>query len=188
MQDWNAGSSPRLRGTRLDDRPVELPHRFIPASAGNSGCRRRTRHSAPVHPRVCGELRGIIAASMPTNGSSPRLRGTLRLRAQRTQKLRFIPASAGNSPPLQACRPSPTVHPRVCGELKGIAPMPKPTSGSSPRLRGTLEFPRAGPVESQVHPRVCGELMGMVDALSTTAGSSPRLRGTQRVHPMVYVN
>ena len=50
------GSSPRVRGTRRVTRVIQLCWRFIPACAGNSLPARPTRRSAPVHPRVCGEL------------------------------------------------------------------------------------------------------------------------------------
>ena len=51
--------------------------------------------------------------------------------------MRFIPASAGNTPDCAAGdRPYP-VHPRVCGE-HGLSMTPKiHQPGSSPRLRGT---------------------------------------------------
>ena len=171
------GSSPRVRGTRFaaDARLDDL--RFIPACAGNASCRPRTRRRPAVHPRVCGERRNMLDALCAGDGSSPRVRGTPSQKRGRTLPCRFIPACAGNAcrwPP--AARSSP-VHPRVCGE-RPLRPVRGSTiSGSSPRVRGTLEqrhgvrpelrfipacagnAPPSSPSAGrwQVHPRVCGE-------------------------------
>ena len=57
-----AGSSPRLRGTRLPVRGrVDAP-RFIPAPAGNTRSPRRVTPRGSVHPRACGE-HAILARS-----------------------------------------------------------------------------------------------------------------------------
>ena len=92
-----AGSSPRVRGTPLHVRVRLAARRFIPACAGNSGTDRRRGGPPPVHPRVCGELTSISAASSRAAGSSPRVRGTRQT----------------STPPAT----TQTVHPRVCGEL-----------------------------------------------------------------------
>ena len=71
------GSSPRVRGTPVEDEARRRDHRFIPACAGNSvpmpsGCPDRSGSS----PRVRGTR---IMASLRfgrTRGSSPRVRGT----------------------------------------------------------------------------------------------------------------
>ena len=51
----DAGSSPRLRGTRGSVRCWPWRHRFIPAPAGNTPDRCPAPRTAPVHPRACGE-------------------------------------------------------------------------------------------------------------------------------------
>ena len=71
------GSSPRVRGTPGRWRSALASGRFIPACAGNSMRRARRASLAPVHPRVCGELREVLAALDDHAGSSPRVRGTL---------------------------------------------------------------------------------------------------------------
>jgi len=91
------GSSPRTRGTRERARWPRCPNRFIPAYAGNS-----TRCLAPspamaVHPRVRGELSIRTSYWRSNPGSSPRTRGTPRLDQRERERLRFIPAYAGNS-------------------------------------------------------------------------------------------
>ena len=94
-QGGQAGSSPRVRGTRAALRPRRGRHRFIPACAGNSFCERTRGKSASVHPRVCGELELFASRFRALLGSSPRVRGTQRQRQRLL--LRFIPACAGNS-------------------------------------------------------------------------------------------
>ena len=93
----NAGSSPRVRGTRDDGGSHAYGRRFIPARAGNSRptpCRPRC---PSVHPRACGELDRIQALDATFYGSSPRVRGTQPMRWAVYCSHRFIPARAGNS-------------------------------------------------------------------------------------------
>ena len=92
-----SGSSPRARGTRERAREVERMLRFIPACAGNTS-RPSTRFcSCSVHPRVRGEHDFVIHIPIDGDGSSPRARGTHRLRVERGWLVRFIPACAGNT-------------------------------------------------------------------------------------------
>ena len=71
------GSSPLTRGTRNSPAPQSLPHRFIPAYAGNS--------SVSIQPRPS------------FSGSSPLTRGTQPPVLCLPRGVRFIPAYAGNS-------------------------------------------------------------------------------------------
>ena len=174
------GSSPRVRGTRHDERGRQLPERFIPARAGNADDRAVTRRyddgssprvrgtrgaergdhgTTPVHPRACGERAGLDGRDR-----SPH---------------RFIPARAGNAP--LRCTVSQLV------------------AGSSPRVRGTLSRLISGSWRYPVHPRACGERADArghgirLDTVHPRAcgeracrgitrqqvnGSSPRVRGT----------
>ena len=73
-----SGSSPRMRGT--PEQPEEPPKctRIIPAHAGNSeGSAGRTK-TPTDHPRACGELSIAKRRTSGFDGSSPRMRGTLR--------------------------------------------------------------------------------------------------------------
>ena len=110
-------------------------------------------------------------------GSSPRVRGTLEGTDEQLKLVRFIPACAGNTWTWTARRPTPTVHPRVCGEHVGGGAVRGLGAGSSPRVRGTQHArggpgahhrfipacagntPRSSPSRGSrpVHPRVCGE-------------------------------
>ncbi len=110
----------------------------------------------------------------------------------------FIPACAGNATAGLTDRIRPPVHPRVCGERTSAASPRRPSTGSSPRVRGTRP-PRRGrrihvrfipacagnagacrsPTgRSTVHPRVCGERHAGVPGIAGKGGSSPRVRGT----------
>ena len=73
----HAGSSPRARGTRRNDRGGLVLRRFIPACAGNTTCTSAMPTGGTVHPRVRGE------------------HGEHRLPPRSRQ--RFIPACAGNT-------------------------------------------------------------------------------------------
>src|SRR5436853_424224 len=77
------------------------------------------------------------------SGSSPRVRGTRRLRARGLVLVRFIPASAGDTSSVTYLLISTAVHPRECGGHTGKAAAREGFNGSSPRVRGTQR--RGGP-------------------------------------------
>ena len=82
-------------GTRIDP-PHELAaHGSIPACAGEPGHRRRKPRSARVYPRVCG---GTALGPVPGGayeGLSPRVRGNPNAPDAIAQRVRSIPACAG---------------------------------------------------------------------------------------------
>ena len=93
----DGGSSPRVRGTLCGPITIGFSLRFIPACAGNAVPAARSCARQSVHPRVCGERLSVHVPESPSDGSSPRVRGTpLRLRRY-FPRLRFIPACAGNA-------------------------------------------------------------------------------------------
>ena len=171
------GSSPRVRGTRLDAEDRTGVVRFIPARAGNTSPRETLRPEYTVHPRACGEHDqpqiGIHAAV----GSSPRVRGTPDPSRSSLLLLRFIPARAGNTSCSASSVLTWPVHPRACGEHTGGLGVRSSRNGSSPRVRGTRHQPDPEPSEHRfiparagntwslgsargrlpVHPRACGE-------------------------------
>ena len=193
-----AGSSPRLRGTRPHQVPGRHRRRFIPAPAGNTSCAGWNTGISTVHPRACGEHTSTNSAGGLSIGSSPRLRGTHVRRNGCLGQRRFIPAPAGNTCEIIARRGDFSVHPRACGEHLRNNRAPGRFFGSSPRLRGTLGFARrdegfkrfipapAGNTpptgsddwEPPVHPRACGEHLCPIFSCQSAGGSSPRLRGT----------
>ena len=110
------GSSPRVRGTDTTPPPPRQRSRFIPACAGNRDTGLHSLYCLAVHPRVCGEQTVDNRRCFASDGSSPRVRGTVFLNEPEASLARFIPACAGNR--LRRCyshKPI-TVHPRVCGE------------------------------------------------------------------------
>ena len=139
------GSSPRLRGTVFLSVGRYRDTRFIPAPAGNSDEARSFFLRNPVHPRACGEQRSARRTPNHETGSSPRLRGTELEHGSRADRLRFIPAPAGNSVSRSHRYLEASVHPRACGEQHYLDNPLNWADGSSPRLRGTghANFARA---------------------------------------------
>ena len=95
----SGGSSPRLRGTRVEMLHPGSTARFIPAPAGNTSTTASIWTRTTVHPRACGEHSEVMAPFRFEIGSSPRLRGTLKVLAVMERRGRFIPAPAGNTTP-----------------------------------------------------------------------------------------
>ena len=110
------GSSPRVRGTVLNNLASFHPPRFIPAGAGNRALLSSPRLHRPVHPRGCGEQGIATLARSSRLGSSPRVRGTEQHIHVAGLGVRFIPAGAGNSPTARPAFGALPVHPRGCGE------------------------------------------------------------------------
>ena len=172
-----SGSSPRMRGTDAAGRRLVCRHRFIPAHAGNSPSLVSGAGAGRVHPRACGEQERQMRRMWQYVGSSPRMRGTVSRHTRHGQLRRFIPAHAGNRIPPPICIVAAPVHPRACGEQPWSSNQACASSGSSPRMRGTVHplhgVPRrhrfipahAGnranlwqPARNPpVHPRACGE-------------------------------
>ena len=137
------GSSPRGRGTRPVHGPLQPMHRFIPARAGNTGCRGCPGSQFAVHPRAGGEHSASDFLPGFVFGSSPRGRGTRVDRGSAHRPIRFIPARAGNTTLAAAISMRLSVHPRAGGEHRPPEARPALCVGSSPRGRGTRE-PRRG--------------------------------------------
>ena len=131
-------------------------------------------------------------------GSSPRARGTGHRPRFQTGCARFIPARAGNGKESTGAATQVAVHPRARGERSASRHASTPSSGSSPRARGTdaeqvdrLVYRRFIPAragngaeprrrfpESTVHPRARGERHVKWGPPLGLVGSSPRARGT----------
>ncbi len=172
--------------------------RFSPACAGNSRSGERRGDVLSVQPRVRGELLSRSSSLLLFSGSAPRARGTPRAIATTTGASRFSPACAGNSTRPRSRRTSPSVQPRVRGELVEGSSVPWIFEGSAPRARGTLPSspspslaPRFSPACAgnstcplrppnglSVQPRVRGELPNTPSPHHRSLGSAPRARGT----------
>ena len=72
------GSSPRVRGTCVQDAATRDYLGLIPAGAGNIIGLRQIAIRRGAHPRGCGEHGGRLWPCFRAVGSSPRVRGTLR--------------------------------------------------------------------------------------------------------------
>ena len=132
-----AGSSPRVRGTRHGCEPVVQVGGIIPACAGNTCNNLMPVPQSRDHPRVCGEHKNGIPFRTQVQGSSPRVRGTRMRTAEWSCNIGIIPACAGNTMSLKNVSLRFWDHPRVCGEHHYNTICIAGHSGSSPRVRGT---------------------------------------------------
>ena len=113
---WSgSGSSPLVRGQRLDMVPCRIEERIIPARAGPTRTMTGLPSSSPDHPRSCGANFVHVHMDSLQHGSSPLVRGQRDNLSRYSATDRIIPARAGPT-----CSPSfrslpPPDHPRSCG-------------------------------------------------------------------------
>ena len=196
--DPDGGSSPRPRGTHINDIQGMLFGRFIPASAGNTARRVLPETRWAVHPRIRGEHSEPHDIDDVYFGSSPHPRGTRASCRRPRAPGRFIPASAGNTSATAVHQRERPVHPRIRGEHRKQQAIYGMKGGSSPHPRGTrlaLQLAHAdfrfipasaGNTESgrsvisarSVHPRIRGEHSPACSRAWSRIGSSPHPRGT----------
>ncbi len=177
--------------------------RFIPAGAGIGTMLVTLRPRLAVHPRECGDQFSIMRHVPITDGSSPRVRGSVHVHLAALAAIRFIPASAGIG--IAACASSIrcAVHPRECGDRRLNAIEQDDSAGSSPRVRGSGAalaeswsflrfipasagigvFLRLGRFVLPVHPRECGDRESPHTGRAPRFGSSPRVRGSVFIAP-----
>ncbi len=136
--DAEAGSPPRVRGTRprFSIRPSRT--RITPACAGNTSWWGDTSRSRWDHPRVCGEHTSWMSRSAGSAGSPPRVRGTPMEELAKAGLSRITPACAGNTLLWLPLHLGIRDHPRVCGEHRIADARQAHRPGSPPRVRGTL--------------------------------------------------
>ena len=171
------GSSPRMRGARLQGRRPKSLTRIIPAYAGST-CRKGSSYLIIAdHPRVCGEHWFDALEGDSVTGSSPRMRGAREAEYGTYGSMRIIPAYAGSTSIVLTRQTMVRDHPRVCGEHEIIQHKSVIQKGSSPRMRGArlcqayrCLYGRIIPAYAgstkcltvikralKDHPRVCGE-------------------------------
>ena len=147
---------------------------------------------------MCGEQACTPLHQALLSGSPPRVRGTV-VSVQGGQiQYRITPACAGNRRPGWKRFCSSWDHPRVCGEQVDSASSSCPSTGSPPRVRGTVPAPMARNAQIRItpacagnrrcprllclrrrdHPRVCGEQPKHFSRSARCSGSPPRVRGT----------
>ena len=115
-------------------------------------------------------------------GSSPRVRGSLRADRLRHWRARIIPAGAGLTAP-----PCPTSlhgwdHPRGCGAHSSFSSDGLRILGSSPRVRGSQQDVRNKAYRLGIIPRGCGAHEPYITNVGPFWGSSPRVRGSPTVY------
>ena len=175
---YSSGSSPHTRGTHYARAARMGLQRFIPAYAGNAAGLLALRRRLPVHPRIRGERRFIVQRVIFQSGSSPHTRGTHIVNIENDGKRRFIPAYAGNAPPIAKRSRSGSVHPRIRGERHTASDGLKTRTGSSPHTRGTLRQAVDSPRGRRFIPAYAGNAVSERGMIETKTGSSPHTRGT----------
>ncbi len=141
----------------------------------------------------------MAAPASVASGSSPRARGTPHHARELGPRLRFIPASAGNTITRKLMDGLMPVHPRERGEHTRCRRWRGDQGGSSPRARGTpcpcwilskrrrfipasagnTYQPGLAHPPLAVHPRERGEHRLRPKLTAPGPGSSPRARGTR---------
>ena len=195
-----SGSSPRMRGKRVEPVCDGAEVRIIPAHAGQTAPNRQDACPCPDHPRACGANRRYGRFSTRPVGSSPRMRGKRPVHHRVHADLRIIPAHAGQTPCSPRAARRWTDHPRACGANVFLAVDMPAEAGSSPRMRGkpggwverrhsrriipahagqTLAYYKPLQLPSD-HPRACGANSALRPSNILQSGSSPRMRGKRR--------
>ena len=113
--------------------------------------------SLSVHPRARGATSARLGSVRTGLGSSPRVRGSLRVDGDLHLLEGSIPACAGE--PFRRRRPdrAPWVHPRVCGGAGGAPEWGLPFEGPSPRVRGSRRAVRRAACGDGSIPACAGE-------------------------------
>ena len=125
---------------------------------------------------ACGELSKPSWAIVQLDASSPLARGTQDLDRLGYVADRFIPAYAGNSGLWMSCTKTPSVHPRLRGELHHHWRYFSPKFGSSPLTRGTLAKTLFGRGSMRFIPAYAGN-SGRLRTTRIWTSVHPRLRG-----------
>ena len=109
------GSSPRMRGKLSSEAAARRADRIIPAHAGQTSRSASGATGTTDHPRACGANGYGWRWAALLSGSSPRMRGKLRVGVRRGAGTRIIPAHAGQTWRRMFPNASTPDHPRACG-------------------------------------------------------------------------
>ncbi len=168
------GSSPHMRGARLELLARLRAGGIIPAYAGSTCCRMRHRWPLWDHPRICGEHRHTTPTVATVWGSSPHMRGAPHAGRRRAGPDGIIPAYAGSTTSRTGKWIWIGDHPRICGEHGSNCCIGCERVGSSPHMRGAPRF-------------LCG-LVGFTGIIPAYAGSTARASATRAArwdHPRI---
>ena len=135
---FGIGSSPLARGLLATLKESGVEFGIIPARAGFTKRRGRTGTARTDHPRSRGVYKLLPTRSPTTAGSSPLARGLRSLEQDADTVTRIIPARAGFTTGITACRRRCADHPRSRGVYAIVNEREEPIEGSSPLARGLL--------------------------------------------------
>ena len=172
---------------------------IIPAHAGLTFYGLSSRFSCRDHPRACGAHRLLHTPHPLHEGSSPRMRGSRKIRQPNKRCNGIIPAHAGLTAVSPSMRSARWDHPRACGAHVRRRSGAFESMGSSPRMRGSrraardnleaigiipahaglTRILRARRRRQRDHPRACGAHQIRPRHGNCLLGSSPRMRGSQ---------
>ena len=171
------GSSPRMRGKHQRPNRRRPRIRLIPAYAGKTAVGSLGVVRVRAHPRVCGENVAYEKAVRGDLGSSPRMRGKLRLVWVISWPWGLIPAYAGKTTPRRrTIRMHCGSSPRMRGKQTKASQTPS-SARLIPAYAGKT-FSRSFMMSRRsAHPRVCGENEARAGPKTPPQGSSPRMRG-----------
>ena len=171
--------------------------RIIPARAGFTSTRTRSRSAIGDHPRSRGVYLSLLHRVRVSTGIIPARAGFTPRSSTPTREGRIIPARAGFTGPRTRSAPLSRDHPRSRGVYHWRYAIVTPGTGSSPLARGLLVrrgpapavgriiparagFTWAQPTERKVrrdHPRSRGVYQGQGQGRRRCCGSSPLARG-----------
>ena len=198
---FQAGLSPRVRGSRVRHTLHVGAHGSIPAGAGEPRTPPATARTGRVYPRGCGGAGMACLAAPMMRGLSPRVRGSQVVKLDGRALGRSIPAGAGEPRTHPLARRRRTVYPRGCGGAQPDSLPASSFSGLSPRVRGSRvrmlhsmvrggSIPagageprrwRPGRSSAWVYPRGCGGASCRCFRHESASGLSPRVRGSHTV-------
>ena len=130
------GSSPLVRGQRVNLVLDLALGRIIPARAGPTWSLFPPWPHSPDHPRSCGANRCRMIGPYQSSGSSPLVRGQHIQADCQCMSTRIIPARAGPTSDVLTMRSHATDHPRSCGANSAFSRLCSRNVGSSPLVRG----------------------------------------------------
>ena len=181
--EFDEGSSPLARGTRLEHRDDQAIAGLIPARAGNTLRGSGLCLLRGAHPRSRGEHPARPIMMSAGTGSSPLARGTPDVPINPEPEPGLIPARAGNTRRSLRALEGGRAHPRSRGEHWELANPAVPRRGSSPLARGT-----------RWRKKLMAEVVGLIPARAGNTllccgtggspGAHPRSRGEHFVGVM----
>ena len=131
-----SGSSPHVRGARFIPLGLRGGSGIIPACAGSTPPVWRRPLRPRDHPRMCGEHSAAVTSALNVQGSSPHVRGALRIMDKPGIPPGIIPACAGSTILVAWFIDEVGDHPRMCGEHLSVELRVFFLLGSSPHVRG----------------------------------------------------